>query len=66
MGEKITIINVYKTLLKDSSHTAALDIAEEVASSMRMATSNMFKTLKEFKSIGKVQSQPPTPEMEEK
>jgi hypothetical protein len=65
MGKKMTIINVYRTLLKDRSRTAALDIAEEMASSVWMATSNMFKTLNQFKSTGKVHSQPPTPKESE-
>lgn len=34
MGEKMTIVSAYKTLLKESSLTAVLDIAEEIASSV--------------------------------
>jgi hypothetical protein len=58
--------NGNETLLKDSSYTAALlDIAEEMASSRGMSTSNTFKTLKEFKSPGKFQLQPYTPKENE-
>jgi hypothetical protein len=51
--------NDNETLLKDSSYTAALlDIATEMASSRGMATSNTFKTLKEFKSLASFSCSP--------
>jgi hypothetical protein len=55
-GEETTIINVYKTLLKDNSHTAISDTAGKVASSMGVAMSSVFKILREYKPTGQVQS----------
>jgi hypothetical protein len=40
--EEVTVINVYKTLLKDSRHTAVLDMAGKVAYSAGAVTSNML------------------------
>jgi hypothetical protein len=45
--EEVTDINMYNTLLKDSYHTAVLDMAGKVISSAGVVTSNVFKILME-------------------
>ena len=55
-GEKIQIVNVYKTLLKDNPEIAVRDIGHKVALSMGVAVSTVFKVVKEYKSTGEVKS----------
>ena len=55
-GEKIQIVNVYKTLLNDNPGITVRDIGCKVALSMGVAISTVFKVVKEYKSTGEVTS----------
>ena len=55
-GEKMQVLNLYKTVSKDNPEICVRDLVDKVAKSIGIGVSSVYRIMKEYKSAGEFKS----------